>query len=62
MGHALRLCWPLLRSTLPSIMPLVVGICGMRQVPFQAANLVSAVIWATGVLTPGMVAVEGLLR
>ena len=46
---------------LRSIMPLVAGICGMRQVPFQIANLASAVLWATGVLTPGIVAIEWLL-
>lgn len=46
---------------LRSIMPLVAGICGMRQVPFQIANLTSAVVWATGVLTPGTVAIDWLL-
>jgi membrane protein DedA with SNARE-associated domain len=44
-----------------SIMPLVAGTCGMRQVPFQIANITSAFIWATGVLTPGFVAIEWLL-
>jgi membrane protein DedA with SNARE-associated domain len=33
----------------------------MRQLPFQIANLASAVLWATGVLTPGIVAIEWLL-
>ena len=42
-------------------MPLVAGICGLRQVPFQIANFTSAVLWATGVLTLGMVAIEWLL-
>jgi membrane protein DedA with SNARE-associated domain len=46
---------------LRSIMPLVAGICGMRQLPFQIANVVSAVIWATAVLTPGVVAIKWLL-
>lgn len=46
---------------LRSIMPLVAGICEMRQLPFQIANVASAVLWATGVLTPGMVAVQWLL-
>jgi membrane protein DedA with SNARE-associated domain len=46
---------------LRSIMPLVAGICGMRQLPFQIANFTSAMLWATGVLTPGLVAVEWLL-
>jgi membrane protein DedA with SNARE-associated domain len=46
---------------LRSIMPLVAGICAMRQVPFQIANIGSAIIWATGVLTPGVVAIGWLL-
>jgi membrane protein DedA with SNARE-associated domain len=33
----------------------------MRQLPFQIANVVSAVIWATAVLTPGVVAITWLL-
>ena len=37
------------------IMPLIAGICGMRQLPFQIANVASALIWATGVLSPGWV-------
>jgi membrane protein DedA with SNARE-associated domain len=46
---------------LRSIMPLVAGICGMRPVPFQIANVTSALIWATAVLTPGIVAIEWIL-
>jgi len=46
---------------LRSIVPLVAGICGMRQLPFQIANLASAVIWATGVLAPGIVVMNWLL-
>ena len=46
---------------LRSIMPLAAGICGMRQLPFQIANLASAVIWATGVLAPGIVVMNWLL-
>jgi membrane protein DedA with SNARE-associated domain len=46
---------------LRSAMPLVAGICGMRQAPFQVANIASAIIWATAVLTPGIVAIEWLL-
>ena len=45
---------------LRSIMPLVAGICGMRQLPFQIANFASAIIWATGVLTPGIMVTEWL--
>jgi membrane protein DedA with SNARE-associated domain len=46
---------------LRSIMPLVAGICGMRPAPFQIANVASAVLWATAVLTPGVVAIVWLL-
>jgi membrane protein DedA with SNARE-associated domain len=38
------------------VMPLIAGICGMRQLPFQLANVASALIWATGILTPGFAA------
>ena len=43
------------------IMPLVAGICAMPLVPFQAANVLSAVVWATVMLAPGHIAVEWLL-
>lgn len=46
---------------LRSAMPLVAGICGMRQAPFQLANIASAVAWATGVLTPGALVLQWLL-
>jgi len=46
---------------LRSIMPLAAGICGMPQVSFQIVNIGSAAIWATGVLTPGIVALKWLL-
>ncbi len=46
---------------LRSIVPLAAGICGMRQLPFQIANLASAVIWATGVLAPGIAVMQWLL-
>lgn len=38
---------------LRSITPVAAGICGMRPLPFQLANIASALVWATGVLTPG---------
>lgn len=38
------------------VMPLVAGICAMPFFPFQAANVLSALIWATAVLTPGRLA------
>jgi membrane protein DedA with SNARE-associated domain len=41
---------------LRSIVPLAAGIAGMPWVPFQLANVASAVVWATGVLAPGALA------
>jgi membrane protein DedA with SNARE-associated domain len=38
------------------VMPLVAGTCAMRQIPFQSANIASAVLWATAVLAPGRLA------
>ena len=46
---------------LRSAVPLVAGICAMPQVPFQIANVASAVVWATGVLTPGTLVSRWLL-
>ena len=46
---------------LRSAVPLVAGICMMRRMSFQIANIASAIIWATGVLTPGALALRWLL-
>ena len=46
---------------LRSAAPLVAGICSMPIVPFQIANVASALVWATGILTPGVVGVRWLL-
>jgi membrane protein DedA with SNARE-associated domain len=46
---------------LRSVVPLVAGICAMPQVPFQVANIASALVWATGVLAPGTLAIRWLL-
>ena len=43
---------------LRSAVPLVAGICAMPLAPFQIANVASAVVWATGILTPGVVGVR----
>jgi membrane protein DedA with SNARE-associated domain len=43
------------------VVPLVAGVCAMPQIPFQIANLTSAVLWATAVLLPGRLAVQWLL-
>lgn len=40
---------------LRAALPLVAGICGMPAVPFQIANVTSALVWATGILAPGVV-------
>jgi len=32
--------------------PIAAGICGMPFVPFQIANVLSALVWATGILAP----------
>jgi len=36
------------------VMPLVAGVMGMASLPFQVANVTSAVVWATGILAPGV--------
>jgi membrane protein DedA with SNARE-associated domain len=46
---------------LRSAVPLVAGICAMPTSQFQIANVASALVWATGILTPGLVAVGWLL-
>ena len=46
---------------LRSAVPLAAGICAMPPVPFQIANVASAVVWSTGILTPGVVGVRWLL-
>ena len=46
---------------LRSAVPLVAGICAMPLAPFQIANVASALVWATGILTPGVVGVRWLL-
>ena len=38
------------------VMPLVAGICEMPMLSFQVANVLSAVVWATGILAPGVFA------
>ena len=37
------------------IVPLMAGISGMPLLPFQVANVISAFVWATGILAPGFV-------
>jgi membrane protein DedA with SNARE-associated domain len=46
---------------LRSAVPLVAGMCAMPQLAFQVANIASALVWATGVLAPGTLAIRWLL-
>lgn len=45
---------------LRAAVPLVAGSCGMAQLPFQLANVASAAVWATGILSPGFLAMLAL--
>lgn len=62
-GHAIFEKWGALGvfagrffGPLRCVMPLVAGICGMRQLAFQIANVASALVWATAILSPGWAA------
>ncbi len=35
-----------------AVIPVVAGMFAMRQLPFQVANIASAIIWAAGVIAP----------
>ena len=41
--------------------PLAAGICAMPQLLFQAANIGSAIVWASGILLPGVLGMRWLL-
>lgn len=45
---------------LRAAVPIVAGTCRMKFWPFQAANVASALIWATGLLAPGAFGVKFL--
>lgn len=45
---------------LRAFVPLMAGMLQMRHVTFQAANLVSAVVWVAVLLAPGYLAAKGL--
>lgn len=38
---------------LRAVVPVVAGMYAMPQIPFQIANILSALVWATGMLAPG---------
>lgn len=40
--------------------PLVAGICAMPAIPFQTANVLSAMVWAAAILAPGAFGVRWL--
>ncbi len=46
---------------LRAIVPIAAGLHAMPWWKFQIANLASAVLWATGILTPGFVGVRWLM-
>jgi membrane protein DedA with SNARE-associated domain len=46
---------------LRSVVPLAAGLCAMPGLPFQLANISSALVWATGILAPGRLAFDWLL-
>ena len=35
-----------------AVIPVVAGMFAMRQIPFQIANVISALIWASGIIAP----------
>jgi membrane protein DedA with SNARE-associated domain len=46
---------------LRAVLPIVAGLHAMPWRTFQLANVTSAVVWATGVLTPGFLGARWLL-
>jgi membrane protein DedA with SNARE-associated domain len=46
---------------LRAIVPIVAGLHAMPWLKFQVANLVSAIVWATGILTPGFFGARWLM-
>jgi membrane protein DedA with SNARE-associated domain len=45
---------------LRAVVPIAAGVCGMPWLTFQLANVFSAVVWATGILAPGIFGVRWL--
>jgi membrane protein DedA with SNARE-associated domain len=43
-----------------AVIPVVAGMYGMRQLPFQVANILSAFIWAGGVIAPSFFGLKWL--
>ncbi len=47
---------------LRAVVPVVAGIYAMPQIPFQAANIASALVWATAMLAPGYLGLKPALE
>lgn len=43
-----------------AVVPLIAGICQMPRMPFMIANLLSALVWAFGILAPGAFGIRWL--
>ncbi len=43
---------------LRAVVPVVAGMYAMPQIPFQVANILSAIVWATGMLAPGFFGIK----
>ena len=43
---------------LRAVVPVVAGMCAMRQLPFQIANVSASLLWTTSVLLPGAFGVK----
>lgn len=43
---------------LRAVVPLIAGVLAMGQIPFQLANVGSAVVWAFAMLSPGVAALK----
>jgi membrane protein DedA with SNARE-associated domain len=46
-------------SPIRSFVPFIAGMFDMRMIPFQTANVTSAIVWATVLLAPGAALLRG---
>lgn len=46
---------------LRAVVPVIAGMCMMRQVPFQVANVAASTLWTTGTILPSALGVEWFL-
>jgi len=46
---------------LRAVVPIAAGICEMPWWKFQVANVASALLWASAILTPGLLGVRWLV-